>query len=131
MRNQTGHELFQRWAKDQRSYVQGFDLGYGGTVCARILDGKGTLLPGAPRGSGMRKTEVDPVAVKIDKFVNGLDGREKKVIKTYYCEPALNVDEKARRLQVGVRAMYHAIEKLQDRLVVWMYPPTDGIDRMS
>ena len=128
MRNQTGHELFQRWAKDQRSYVQGFDLGYGGTVCARILDGKGTLLPGAPRGSGMRKTEVDAVAVKVEKFVSSLDGRERKIVKTYYCEFSLSVEEKAQRLQVGVRVMYHSIDRLQTRLVEFIYPPTVLID---
>jgi len=120
--NRTGHELFQLWARDKRSYVQEFDLGYGGTVTARVLEGQGEILPGAPRCGGRKKTEVDHTAVKIEKFVCGLSGKEKKILKVWYLEDHLSGEEKATRLSMGLRSVYRSIEKLQNLVVQLIYP---------
>jgi len=118
----NGQELFQLWARDTRSYVQNFDLGYGGTVTARVLEGKGTILPGAPKCGGRKKTEVDPTAVKVGKFIEGLSGKEKKILKVWYIEDHLSVEEKATRLSMGLRSVYHALERLRNRVVEFVYP---------
>ena len=117
---EEGHQLFRQWAKWERLGVGGIELGYGGTVTAKIMEGKGEILPGAPPGSGPKKVQIDPVALSVDHFIRGCKKSEKEVIKIYYLQEGYTVEEKATFLKMSARELYRKLHRLQLNLVVYM-----------
>lgn len=86
--------------------------GPGQTIEARILEGKGELLPGRPKGGGVKRVEPDHLAWLTDQAVRQLTQREQQIIDVYY-DDRLTVQEKSTKLRLKVRTMYYQIDRLQ------------------
>lgn len=114
---EEGHQLFRQWAKYEKIYVGGVYLGYGGTVTAKIMDGKGTILPGAPPGSGRPRVYIDEVGIWVGRFVAHCGDLDREVIKHYYLVEGYTVDEKAAMLKLSNRELYRRLHRLQLDLV--------------
>ena len=98
----------------------GTSMGYGGTVTGKIMDGKGEILPGAPKGSGPKAIHIDEVSMKVGQFVAKQRRTDKEFLKLYYLEDAYTVDEKAKMLRCSKRELYRRLHGLQLKLVLWM-----------
>ena len=118
---EEGNSLFRHWARNEKLGGGGVHLGYGGTVTAKIMEGKGEILPGAPVGSGPRKVDIDPVAMKVGRFISKRNKREKEVIKMYYLvDGGYSVSDKAEFLKMSSRELYRKLHRLQLDLVCAM-----------
>lgn len=115
-----GNELFKRWAKYEALYVSGVSLGYGGTVTGRIMEGKGEILPGAPKGSGPKAIHVDLVASRVGDFVKTLSRSDRELVKLYYLNQVHTLEEKSTFLRVKVREIYRRLHKIQLKVVLYM-----------
>lgn len=114
----AAHDKFRRWAVWVLAPVPGINLGYGKNICQRIMEGKGQLLPGAPRGSGPVKIHTDPVASQVEGFIRTQCNREEKfLLKTFYLSQYWTVEQKAKACKCPVRTMYDRLERLQVRLL--------------
>lgn len=111
------HEKFRRWAVWVLAPVPGINLGYGKNILQKIYEGKGEILPGAPRGSGPMKVHTDPVASQVDKFLKTCSRDEKTLVRTFYLDQIHTVEEKAKKLHLPVRTMYDRLEQVQRKLL--------------
>lgn len=117
---EEGHQLFRQWAKYEALYVGGVHLGYGGTITAKILEGKGTILPGAPPGSGRAQVYIDEVSLRVGRFVAQCGKFDKEILKHYYLVDGYTVEEKAAMLKLSNRELYRRLHRLQLSLVCSM-----------
>jgi len=111
------HLRFRRWADWTLSYTVGGQLGYGRNVLARIMEGKGEILPGPPSCSGPKIMSPDPIATKVDRFLCTIPADEKFLIKTFYLSREWSSDEKAKHLKIPARTMYAQLERIQFKLM--------------
>lgn len=98
----------------------GTSLGYGSSVLLRVMEGKGEILPGPPKGSGPKTIHIDPISMKVGKFVAQLKRADREFIKLYYLEDAYNIEEKAKMLRVQKRVIYRWLHGLQLKLILYM-----------
>lgn len=116
---QHAHEKFRRWALWVLAPVPGHDLGYGKNVLQRIREGRGQILPGAPRGS-RPPIPSDPVALQVDGFVKTLPKEERRLIRTFYLDRSRTVEDRAESLGLPVRTMYDRLDRIQRRLLEYL-----------
>lgn len=110
------HKCFLRWAAVVLAPVPGVNLGYGKNILLKIVEGKGQIMPGAPRGSGVSKIHTDPMFHKVDKFLLGRSKEEGRLIRTFYLDQSITVARKAEKLGLPTRTMYSHIERAQHAL---------------
>lgn len=108
----AAHRDFTRWAAwllapDMGS--GGAPSGYGKSVLARIMDGRGQIMPG---GKGMVRVFVDPVGVQVDTWVKKLKREDARILKVFYLSRYWTVEKKAHRLGMPVRTLYWHIDRL-------------------
>ena len=115
-----GHKLFLHWAKFEKIHVPGVDLGYGGTVCQKIRDGRGEILPGPPKGSGPKKVFIDLVAMEVGKFLLTVGKRDREYAKMAYLVEGYSVKEKVQMLHTSSREYYRILHNLQFKLVCYL-----------
>lgn len=117
---QTSHIKFLRWAVWTNSPLANAGccpVGYGGTVTARVVEGKGSILPGPPKGSGPRVHDVDRVASAVDTFISTkLDRAEKRLIKIFYLSREWSAADKANKLRMAERTMYDHLHSIHVKL---------------
>lgn len=111
------HEKFRRWAVWVLAPIPYSNLGYGSNILARIREGKGRILPGAPKGSGPKTIERDQVAMEVDIFLRTCTKDEKRLIKTFYLSQGHTVEDRAKFLKIPVRTMYSRIERIQIKFI--------------
>jgi hypothetical protein len=116
----NSHYKFLRWAVWMNSPLATAGCcpaGYGSTITAKILEGKGTILPGPPKGSGPRVHDVDRVATAIDGFIcKQLDKTERRLIKVFYLTRNATATEKANKLRIAERTMFDHLHKIHVKL---------------
>lgn len=110
------HDIFRRWAAYVLAPVPGHNLGYGKSTLLKIMEGKGSILPGAPRGSGLPRIHTDAMAQKVEAFLKGVSKGERLLIRTFYLDQVHSVKWKAGRLGLPVRTMYYQLEQVQRKL---------------
>lgn len=115
------HDL-KRWAAWVLSPVGGVNLGYGKSVIAKIMEGKGQILPGAPRCSGAMKIEVDHLAMRVDRWVASLPKPERQLLKLYYLDGRYTVEDKAMQLGISRKTLYNRVTRLAAKLADHLYP---------
>ena len=116
------HRKFKEWAAWEKQSVPATNLGYGVQVIARIMEGKGEILPGPPKGSGRKRADINPAMMRIHIFVARLPSRDKRVIMEVYCgKPGYTMEEKAARLRMATRTMYDVVERAQMRLMDFLH----------
>ncbi len=116
----TAHKRFLRWGAWVLEPVPGHNLGYGKNILLEILEGKGVILPKAPKGSGMKKINVDPVATEVDGFVKSLDREDRLMIRVFYLNPYWTVEQRAQRCGMSRRSMYDQVERVHRVYMVWL-----------
>lgn len=109
---ETAHLAFLRWGAWVLEPVAGDSLGYGKNILLEILEGKGVILPKAPPGSGRKAITVSLEASKVDLFVRGLGGSDRKIIRTFYLNPNMTVEDRAQRCGMLRRTMYNHIDRI-------------------
>lgn len=115
----VAHSLFRRWAAWVTAPVGGVFLGIGDSIFANLA---------MPRSGGRSPVPYDPIASKVDKFVSKLPKHEKMVIKTFYLDLHLTVDEKAKKLHLSKRALYDTLHSVQRVMLVVL---DDAINNMD
>ena len=86
-------------------------------MTAKIVEGKGSILPGAPKGSGPIKVESDRVASYVDYFIRQyLDKSQRRLIKIYYLESWRSVEDRASKLRLPARTLYDHLHKIHELL---------------
>ena len=112
------HKMLQRWARWERLPVGGSRVPSWAptTLTAKLIDGKGEFLPGAPRGSGPILVPIDLEAMQVDKFISTLPHASKNILKTFYLQPAYTVDEKAEILGMSKKQLYKQLSDIQSQL---------------
>lgn len=113
------NEYFRRWAAWTLQPDPTRFAGGGANILQRILDGKGELLPGAPRGSGVRRMWSDPAATRVEEFMRELKREDKRLMKVFYLTD-YNTHDKADYLGLPTRTMYYRINSLQKRFKRWL-----------
>lgn len=103
---------FLLWALWTKAPAPGGNLGYGPSVLQRILDGHGEILPGAPRGSGHKKLECDPVVPIVERFLATCTKAERRTLKVFYLADG-TAAQKANDLDIPVRTMYYRVKSLR------------------
>ena len=113
----TAHQAFQRWALWT---LQPDPTAYSGStsILQRIEEGKGVIMPGAPRKSGRKRMWSDGVAVKVETFMGTLAKEEKQLLRVYYLS-RYNVHDKARQLGLPTRTMYYRLGVIQKKFDIW------------
>lgn len=116
----NSHAHFLRWAVWMHSSTNqsgGMPIGYGGTITAKIVQGKGSILPGRPKGSGPVLGETDRVASDIDSFIcKQLDKSERKLVKIFYLSRDLSIEAKAQKLRLAERTLYDHLHQVHVKL---------------
>jgi len=103
------HGHFLRWASWVRAPVGGISLGYGPSILVKILEGKGRILPGGGGGAGVGH---DPMALQVQRFVDGLSRKDSTMVKTFYLDRTRTVEERAKKLKMPVRTLYDRLERI-------------------
>lgn len=104
---------FLLWALWTKQPAPGFNLGYPSTsIVQRISEGHGEILPGAPKGSGRKKLECDPVVPIVEAFLDTCTRTERRTLRVFYLYdgPAAM---KANDLDIPVRTMYYRVKSLR------------------
>lgn len=109
------HEKLKKWAIWYLSPVGAIFPGGGTTIEQRILEGRGKLLPGVPKGSGRPGVLVDHDAYKLDVLIKTLPRRHQRVLKTFYLEGG-SVERRARNLRLSERKFYLKIDLIHKHL---------------
>lgn len=111
------NEAFKLWAAWT---LQPDPTRYAGStnILQRISQGKGEILPGAPRGGGKAKMWSHPVATLVEQFFRELEREDKRLLKIFYLTD-YNTHDKASYLGLPTRTMYYRINSLQKRYARW------------
>ena len=116
------HIRLLRWAVWTKEPC-GNSMGYGSTITAKICEGKGMLLPGAPRGSGPILQTPNHECGEIEMFLGKLKKKypkEFKLIRVFYLQQHLTGEEKAAQLRMGERTMYNHLDRIHRELEVYL-----------
>lgn len=114
------HSRFLRWGAWVLEPVAGSSLGYGKNILLEILEGKGVILPKAPRGSGQKRITVDPVAQDVDKYVRSLCTSDRVILRTFYLNPNMTVEDRAQRCGMLKRTLYNHLDRLHATYLVYL-----------
>jgi hypothetical protein len=110
----------RRWADWVLEPAAGTNLGYGGSVLQRIVEGRGQILPGAP--SRVVVVRVDMVAIGVEQWLTQLERSKKHTIKVFYLSTGLTNEEKAKKLKISRRGLYDRIHNLHLEYQRWWGP---------
>lgn len=114
------HEKLLRWARWEKQPDQGvLMMGYGTSVLAKVMDGRGEILPGAPRGSGPKKTYTDPVAVLVSSALKKLDKKDRKIVVGFYLSDG-SARLKAERMGMPERTLYSRLNRIHRMMAGWL-----------
>jgi len=112
---QSSHEKLLRWAEWTAGGKALASLGVGESVLARIFEGKGEILPGAPYKT-LGKIYHDPASVRVEGFVRTLGKNEKQLLKVFYLYPINVASAKAEKLKLPQRTMYDKLHGIHIQL---------------
>ena len=99
------HERLKRWAVWYLSPVGPIFPGRSGTIEQKIREGRGQILPGIPKGSGVAGVLVDPQAAEMERLIARLPKGKQKLIRVFYLGTG-TVERKARSLRMTERKFY-------------------------
>lgn len=107
------HQQFLKWASWVLQPVPGVvPAGYGKNILQRIIEGKGSLLPGAPKGSGLPRLYVPAEALVVEEYIKTIHSRDARVVRIFYLSPYWTVEERAWRLKLPVRTVYDRLDRI-------------------
>lgn len=114
------HSRLKRWAEWTQAGSGFINLGGGASIESKIMEGRGTILPGAPyTNSGRGRIYHDPIAIKVQAFVRTLSRKESRLIHIFYLWPVDIASEKAAQLKLPVRTMYDKLHGIHIQLEEW------------
>jgi hypothetical protein len=106
------HAQFLRWAEYVLQPVPGDGGGgYGKNILLRILEGKGSLMPGAPSRSPPR-LYVPPEALVVEAFLKEIDRKDARLIKVFYLSRYWTVEKRADKLKMSTRSLYLHLDRI-------------------
>lgn len=107
------HKKFLKWADYVRQPVgDPTPRGYGVNILQRIMEGKGSIMPGAPRGSGPKRLYIPPEALVVENFLKTLPRVDARLIRVFYLSPYWTVEKRAEKLKMPVRTLYERLDRI-------------------
>lgn len=101
------------WVKDG-SYLPG----WGQLVIAKVLEGKGEILPRATYCHRRGSTEEDKRMMLVERFIGGLTKRDRRLVKVFYLVEG-NGEWKAKVLGLDRRTMYGRLHRIHAGYVIY------------